>query len=165
MKKTLFILLLTPFMSFTQSFTPTSCECAKYVVASMQLEFSDDKSELKTLKELEKKYDKKCEKFADQFLDMSLDGDRPFFKQEFVDCILEDRASSFCKCTFLLVPALMEALMIGFSDDIPKSIADKREKFWDRNGKSCDVYGNPDQWDEAKAEKCFRILLSDLRKN
>ena len=165
MKKILVFLLLLPVWCFTQSFNPTPCQCAKYVVVSIGLEFSDDKSELKILEELERKYDKKCEKFADQFLDMSLDGDRAFFKQEFVDCILEGRASSFCKCTFLLVPAVMEALMIGFSDDIPKSIADKREKFWDRNGKSCDVYGNPDQWDEVKTDKCFRSLLSELRNN
>ena len=169
MKRYLIFLFFFPYLVSSQSFNPTPCDCAKYVVASLKLKGFDDKedmdkSDLKILNDLERKYEKKCEKFQDYFLEKKAN-EKVFFKQSFVDCFLDSKQSSFCKCNYLIMPALIEMMVLGFSDDIPESIKNKREKFWKKNTKFCERYGDFDEWKNEDSEKCFSRLLKELRSN
>ena len=168
--KKLLILLCIPFMGFGQSFEPTPCDCVKYVVTEMKIQGLNgeedlDKNELRVLEILEKKYNG-CEKFRDRFLDESSLG-KPLFKEEFVNCILDDnQLSDICKCTHLFLPAFVEGMVLAFSDDVDESIKKERESFWDRKLSFClNKYGKIDDWSKEtlkKSDQCQETLLEEL---
>lgn len=78
-------------MVSSQSFNPTSCDCAKYFVAILQLQgFEDkkdmDRSDLKILNDLERKHEKKCEKFQDYFLEKKTNEKMMILRNVLVGC-------------------------------------------------------------------------------
>jgi len=172
MKKLLLLLLCMPLISIGQSVKLTPCECVKYITAEMKLQgFKDskelDNSDIKNLELLEEKY-KGCEQFRGLFIDKH--NDIILFKEEFTDCILDDEEfSDFCKCTYLIMPSLLEGLSIGFSDKIDKTIKEKREIFWENKMSCCNPtiqqYGKLDEWGEdlvEDAEECEKKLLNEV---
>jgi len=159
-----------PLIGIGQSFEPTPCECAKYFVATFQLQgFKDRKdlgaSEIKTLDKLEEKYSN-CEKY-ERLLTGNND-DVPIFQDEFVDCILDDTEySDLCKCTYMIGPAILEALIIAFNEEIDDAVQNEREKFWDKKIDFCQSYLDIEEKemnfiDERESKECDRKLLNEV---
>ena len=172
MKKLLLLLLCVPLIGIGQSFEPTYCECAKAFISSMQVsgfddvEDIEDSKKVKTLKELEKKY-QDCEKLYGNTL---LNDREKVVQKEFLDCILDDEQyTDFCKCTYMIHPALLEALFMEFDEDIDKEYKRKRELFWENKMSCCNPtiqqYGKLDEWGEdldEDAEECEERLLNEV---
>jgi antitoxin component YwqK of YwqJK toxin-antitoxin module len=174
MKKLLLLLLCVPLIGLGQSFEPTYCECAKAFITSMKvsglknLEDISDPKKVKTLKKIEKKY-QNCEKLYGKTL-LNKSEDSPIFQEEFLDCILDDKQyTDFCKCTYMIQPAFLEALSMGFDEDIDKEYKRKRERFWENKMSCCNPtiqkYGKLDEWGEDLAEdreECKKRLLNEV---